>query len=163
VSSATERLADRTIGLALVVGIVVAIPVALLAYVTPSVARALRSGAGAVETLGAAVITDEEDWELMPMYLLGALVVGALTALVAVLVWLVLDARGSTRAARIVAAVAAAAVPLTSLLMISSWALVVVPSTAAGLLSFALLPWVRRRSRATHVVRVRDVEPDLLR
>lgn len=139
-TSVAARQVDKAVSTALVVGMVVAIPVALLAYVAPGFVGALRDGASSGEALATLVISDPEDWELVPLFLLGAVLIGALTAIVASLVWLKVTAHGSDRTARLVAACAAAAIPVAALLIISNWHLVVLPSLAAGVITFMAIP-----------------------
>jgi hypothetical protein len=145
-------------GSAVLVGLIAAIPVAMVSLVAPLFAQTLADGGGVRRALGSAWITDSEDWEMIPLYLLGALVMSALTAVVASLVWSFVSARTPTRPsiAHVVAACAAAAVPLLMLLLNPHWNLAVLPAAAAGLIALVAIPHLgyerSRRRRATDSV-----------
>ena len=137
-----RRHPEEVAGAAVVVGLVAAVPVALLSLVAPLVVETLRQGGGPREVLEAVAITDGEDWEMIPLFLLGALVIGALTAVVASLVWSFVSARTSSRPsiAHVAAALAAAAVPLLLSLATQSRALALLPPVAAALVALVALP-----------------------
>jgi hypothetical protein len=146
-------------GSAVLVGLIAAIPVAMVSLVAPLFAQTLADGGGVRRALGSAWITDSEDWEMIPLYLLGALVMSALTAVVASLVWSFVSARTPTRPsiAHVVAACAAAAVPLVVMLLVNPhWNLAVLPAAAAGLIALVAIPHLgyerSRRRRATDSV-----------
>ena len=149
-----RRSGDEVAGSAVLLGLVAAIPVAMMSLTGPLFAQTLADGGGVRRALGAAWITDGEDWEMIPMYLLGALVLAALTAVVASLVWWSVSARTPTRpwVAHVAATGAAAAVPLLMLLLNPHWSLAVVPAAAAGLIALVAIPRVgyeRQRRRAS--------------
>lgn len=140
-------------GSAVLVALIAAIPVAMVSLVTPLAAQTLAEGGGVRMAFGSLWITDGEDWEMIPMYLLGALVVAALTAVIASLVWSFVSARTPTRPsiAHGVATAAAAAVPLLTLLLNPHWNFAVLPAVAAGLIALVAIPRLGyERSRRSH-------------
>jgi hypothetical protein len=150
-----RRYPEEVAGSAVLVGLIAAIPVAMVSLVAPLFAQTLADGGGVRRALGSAWITDSEDWEMIPLYLLGALVMSALTAVVASLVWSFVSARTPTRPsiAHVVAACAAAAVPLVVMLLVNPhWNLAVLPAAAAGLIALVAIPhlgYERSRRRRT--------------
>ncbi len=138
-----RRHPEVVVGRAVLVGLVSAVPLALLVLLLPLFARALAGGAGLAQAWAATVPTDDEDLEMLPLYLVGALVVGALVALVAAGVWCVVASRVPDRAwvARASATVAAAAVPVL-LFAWENWSLAAPTALAAGLIALVAAPHV---------------------
>lgn len=110
---ASQGRPEAVLGSALVVGLASAIPTALLILLAPNFVRALVSGASLGQAWEATAPTDE-DWEMIPVFLFGAVLVGALISLVAATVWLLIKAKspGLSWVAQLGAALAAAAVPM---------------------------------------------------
>jgi len=82
-----RRNTDQVMGSAAIVGVVAGAVIGILCLLAPLFVRALLDGASLGQALRAMAITDSEDWELIPVFLKGALVVGALTSVAAVAVW----------------------------------------------------------------------------
>ncbi|HEY0238838.1 MAG TPA: hypothetical protein VGC37_09340 [Friedmanniella sp.] len=139
-----RRHPEEVAGSAVLVGLLAAIPVAGVSLTAPLFLQTLADGAGLGEALGAAWITDGEDWEQIPLYLLGALLMAALCAVVASLTWSIASARRLVRpwVSRGLASAAAAAVPLLMVLVNPHWTLALLPAAAAGLITFVALPRV---------------------
>lgn len=97
---------------------------------------------------------------MIPTYLLGALVMGASTAVAASLVWSFVSARTPSRPwiAHVVAVAAAAGVPLLLLLVNPSWSAASLPSVAAGLIALVAVPRLgyERTRRTPAVVEVAE-------
>jgi len=131
-----RRHPEEVVGRAVVVGLASAIPVALLVLLLPAFAQGLADGGGVAQAWSATAPTGE-DWEMIPLFLLGALVLAAVIAGVAAAAWLLVTARvpARPRVASLGAAAAAAAVPLLLLAWGSGWDQVLPPTVAAGLIA----------------------------
>ena len=117
-----RRNSVDVLGYAVLVGLVAAVPAALLVLAALGVGQALLAGEGWEQAWASLSLTDD-DWELVPLILLFAVVCGALTAIPTTAVWLTLIARTRhRRSADVGAALVAAAVP---------FALLVVPPLAS--------------------------------
>jgi len=141
------------VGSAVLVGLVSAIPVALLMLLVPVVVDELSAGATVTRALAATWITDPEDWEMIPLFLGGALLLAALIATVAAVVWCLVVARAPGRpwVAQVAAALAAAAVPPLLFAWEGNWSVAAPAAAAAGLIALVAAPrvgFVRERRRA---------------
>lgn len=128
---------------AVLVGAVAAIPSVVVALPTLSLVQALVGGSGLVQAWQAAGGMTDEDWEMVPALLIGAVFIGALIAAISACVWLVIIDRlqGRPRVARVGAALAAAAVPIL-LLVLPNWPLAVAVALPAGLIALVAAPRV---------------------
>ena len=88
----SRRDSTGVVGMAVLAGAIAAMPVAFLGIVTIPLQESLAQGAGLREALGSSLPTSE-DWEILPFFLLAAVLVGAVAALVASLIWLSVSAR----------------------------------------------------------------------
>jgi hypothetical protein len=131
-------------GSAAIVGLVAGVVIAILCLLAPLFVRALFNGASIGQALMAMAITDSEDWELMPVLLGGALVVGALTSVAAVAVWWTITTRvpGQPWVARLGAAVSAAAGCLLMLAGTTNLSIAVAAAVAAGVVAAVAAPLV---------------------
>ena len=73
-SSQQRRSTDDLVGRAVVTGLLAGAPVAYLGLASFAVSRALSEGEGLPTALRAALLTGE-DWEVLPFWLLGAVLV----------------------------------------------------------------------------------------
>jgi hypothetical protein len=149
-----QRHPEEVVGRAVVVGLASAIPVALLVLLVPGFARGLAGGGDVAEAWSATAPTGE-DWEMIPVFLLGALVLAAAIAIVAATVWLLASARlpARPRVAQLGAAAAAAAVPLLLLAWGSRWDQVLPPAVAAGLIALVAAPRLGHETRQVRMSR----------
>lgn len=146
---------EAVLGSALVVGLASSVPTALLILLAPNFVRALIGGASVGQAWEATSLTDD-DWEMIPVFLLSAVLVGALISLVAAAIWLLIRAKApnSPWAAQLGAGVAAAAVPML-VLALANWNLALSIAVPAALLALVAAPWVgqdrshRKRMPAT--------------
>jgi cytochrome bd-type quinol oxidase subunit 2 len=137
-----RRYPEQVVGSAVVVGLASAVPIALLNLLGPNLVRELAGGAG-VGQAWAASAPASDDWEMLPWFLVAALVLATLVSVVAAAVWLLVTARTPERAwaARVAAATAAAAVPLL-LLLVATPSPGVLTAIAAGLIALVAAPRV---------------------
>jgi len=91
-ASVSRRDSTDVVGLAVLVGAIAALPVTFLSLMTIPLRESLAQGAGPREALGSSLPTSE-DWEILPFFLLGAVLVGAVAGFVASLIWLAIIAR----------------------------------------------------------------------
>lgn len=141
------------VGSAVLVGLVAAVPVAALTLLVPVVVDELSAGATLTQALAATWITDPEDWEMIPLFLGGAVLLAALVATVAAVVWCLVVARAPRRpwVAHIAAAVVAAAVPPLLFAWEGNWSVAGPAAAAAALVALVAAPRVgfgRERGRA---------------
>ncbi|GAA3570350.1 hypothetical protein GCM10022197_28450 [Microlunatus spumicola] len=131
-------------GSAAIVGLVAGAVVGILCVFAPLFVRALLDGGSLGQALMAMAITDSEDWELIPVFLGGALVVGALTSVAAVVVWWAITTRvpGQPWVARLGAAVSAAAACLLMLAGTTNLSIAVPAAVAAGVVAAVAAPLV---------------------
>ena len=105
------------------------------------------------QALAATWTTDPEDWEMIPLFLGGAVLLAALVATVAAVVWCLVAARAPGRpwVAQVAAALVAAAVPPLLLAWEGNWSIAGPAAAAAGLIALVAAPrvgFVRERRRA---------------
>jgi hypothetical protein len=138
---------------AVLVGLVAAIPVAALTLLVPLVLDELSAGATVTQALAAPWTTDPEDWEMIPLFLGAAVLLAALVATVAAVVWCLVAARAPGRpwVAQVAAALAAAAVPPLLFAWEGNWSIAGPAAAAAALIALLAAPrvgFVRERPRA---------------
>lgn len=129
---------------AVVVGLVSAMPTALLILLAPNFVQALAAGSNLSQAWEATSPTSD-DWEMIPVFLLSSLLVGALISLVAARVWLLIRSKApnSPRAAQLGAAVAAAAGPMLVFALVN-WTMAWSIALPAGLIALVAAPRVGR-------------------
>ena len=149
-----RRHPEEVVGRAVVVGLASAVPVALLVLLLPAFAQGLADGGGVAQAWSATAPTGE-DWEIVPFFLLGALVLAAVVAVVAAAAWLLVTARvpARPRVASLGAAAAAAAVPLLLLAWGSGWDQVLPPAVAGGLIALLAAPRVGHETSQVRISR----------
>lgn len=130
-------------GSAVVVGLASTVPVALLILLLPHVVQTLADG-GSLGQAWEATTPTGEDWEMVPLFGIGALLVAAVISVVGAAVWLLVAARLPHRpwVAQLAAAAAAAAVPMLLLTLDAHWSLVLPTAVAAGLIAPVAAPRV---------------------
>lgn len=141
--SRRRRYPEAVVGSAVVVGLASSLPVAALILLGIFIDQSMAEGNSFAAALNAFRMTDE-DWEMVPLAAIGALVISALIAVASGAAWLVLSARVPTRpwVARSAAAVAAAAVPPLLLAWDASWKVVAPAAVAAGVIALVFAPRV---------------------
>jgi hypothetical protein len=77
-----RRHPEEVVGRAIVVGLATAVPFALLVLLVPLFAQAPADGSDVSEAWSATALTDE-DWEMVPLFLTGALLVAATISILA--------------------------------------------------------------------------------
>ncbi|HEY5820600.1 MAG TPA: hypothetical protein VIT20_01400 [Propionibacteriaceae bacterium] len=95
-------------------------------------------------------ITDGEDRELIPVFLAGAIIVGAVTSVLPVAVWWEIATRLSGRpwVARVAAAAVGAGLPLLLLTFLPDWSLalfIAVPASLVAAIASPLVGYERQR------------------
>ena len=137
-----RRNPEHALGLAAVVGLASGLIVAIVAILMIAFIQALNEGANIGHAFEAMAITDADDWELIPMFMAGAVVIGAVTSIAAVAAWWEITTRspGRPRVARLGGAATAAVLPLLLIAAISNWSLAVPVAVAAALAAAVAAP-----------------------
>lgn len=131
---------------AITVGVVAAVPVALLVVLGPAFAQALVDGASLGQAWDATAPTSD-DWEVLPAFLVGAVFLSLPTSLATAATWLLIRrSRTSALLAHAGAAVAAAGVPLLLLAFVNP-SLAVSVAVPAALVTLVAAPLVARARR----------------
>jgi len=142
----TSRTPTAVVGAAVRLGALAAVPVALLIVLAPDFGRALLDGAGLGQAWEATAPTSD-DWEVLPAFLVGAVLLSGVISLAAAATWLLIGrSRGSVRLAQVGAAAAAAAVPLLLLAFVNR-SLAVSVAVPAALVTLVAAPLVGRPRR----------------
>lgn len=154
-----RRSPERVVGLAALVGLASGAILALPALLIAVFLRAVNDGDSTGQAFAAMAITDGEDWELIPVFLAGAILVGAVTSVAAVAVWWEVVARlpGRPWVARVAAGAVGAALPLLLLSFLSNWLLalaVAVPAALVSAIASPLVGYERLQGSSTPAVRV---------
>ena len=150
-----RRYPEAVVGSAVVVGLASSIPVAAMILLGIFIRQSMAEGTSFAAALIAFRMTDE-DWEMVPLAAIGALLIGALIAVVSGAAWLVLSARVPRRpwVARLAAVVVAAAVPPLLLAWDGNWKVAAPAAVAAGVIALVFAPRVgfeRPRRSSTSV------------
>lgn len=137
-----RRSPEHVLGLAAVAGLASGLIMAIGAILVNAFIQASNEGAGVGQAFKALAITDAEDWELIPMFLAGAVVIGAVTSIAAVATWWEITTRSPGRpwVARLGGAATAAVLPLLLIAAISNWSLAVPIAVAAALAAVIAAP-----------------------
>jgi hypothetical protein len=137
-----RRNPEHVLGLAAVVGLASGLIVAIVALLLIAFIQALNEGAGIGHAYEALAITDAEDWELIPMFLAGATVIGAVTSIAAVTAWWEITTRSPGRpwVARLGGAAIAAVLPLLLIAATLNWSLAVPVAVAAAITAAIAAP-----------------------
>lgn len=139
----TSRAIEVVLSRAALIGLASAIPISLLSLMTLGFIQALGEGAAPRAALANA-LPGGEDWEILPFFLLGAVVVGAVVASLASLAWWWIATRWTHRRwlAMLAAVVVAAVLPAVAFIDATRWPLALSTATLAGLAALLAAPHV---------------------